>query len=265
MLFRSNGNTRNYTVKVYKDADVLKTAIIGATDQGAQYLAHRGQVTRLNTLFARELTVKAVSGIDAILNYDTQLMDEPKLGVVVRLTLPVYKPSYHGPGCWAEVWLATDKEERTLLWRGQLSDNAKVLASMMFESDQRYHGQQSYHLETKYSAKHNKAILGLSIMISSDTLEIQRDSDATSLGDVLLKDNVDSVQVFGRNDTESMDFTGANALYFWELFYYTPMLVMQRFLQEERFDLAEQWLKYVFNPAGYSRSGAGAQDRKSVV
>ncbi|ATP49731.1 hypothetical protein CR512_10270 [Pseudomonas putida] len=253
-----NGNTRNYTLKVYKDADVLKTAIIGATDQGAQYLAHRGQVTRLNTLFARELTVKAVSGIDSILNYDTQLMPEPKLGVVVRLTLPVYKETYHGPERWAEVWLATDKEERTLLWRGQLS-NAKVLASMMFESDQRYVGQQSYHLETKYSAKHNKAISGLSIMISSETLAIQRDSDAASTGQVLLKDNVDSVQVFGRNDTESMDFTGANALYFWELFYYTPMLVMQRFLQEERFDLAEQWLKYVFNPAGYSVSGVGTQ------
>ncbi|SMF32556.1 hypothetical protein SAMN02745962_03115 [Pseudomonas sp. LAIL14HWK12:I11] len=94
-----NGNTRNYTVKVYKDADVLKTAIIGATDQGAQYLAHRGQVTRLNTLFARELTVKAVSGIDSILNYDTQHMPEPKLGVVVRLTLPVYNASYHGEPC----------------------------------------------------------------------------------------------------------------------------------------------------------------------
>lgn len=254
-----NGNTRNYTVKVYKDADVLKTAIIGATDQGAQYLAHRGQVTRLNTLFARELTVKAVSGIDSILNYDTQHMPEPKLGVVVRLTLPVYNASYHGEERWAEVWLATDKEQRTLLWRGQLSDNTKVLASMMFESDQSYVGQQSYHLETKYRGIHNKAASGLSIMISSDTLAIQRDSDTASVGQVLLKDNVDSVQVFGRNDTDSMDFTGANALYFWELFYYTPMLVMQRFLQEERFDLAEQWLKYVFNPAGYSVSGVGTQ------
>ncbi|ATP44483.1 hypothetical protein CR511_10650 [Pseudomonas putida] len=256
-----NGNTRNYTVKVYKDADVLKTAIIGATDQGAQYLAHRGQVTRLNTLFARELTVKAVSGIDSILNYDTQHIPEPELGVVVRLTLPVYKASYHGAADRkAKVWLATGPQTRTLLWEGELSDNAKVLADMMFEPGLSYGTQQFYHLETQYSARHNTAGSGHSIMINSTTLAIQRDSDtAPANGSKLSKDNVDSVQAFGKNASDRMDFTGANALYFWELFYYTPMLVMQRFLQEERFDLAEQWLKYVFNPAGYSRSGAGAQ------
>lgn len=53
------------------------------------------------------------------------------------------------------------------------------------------------------------------------------------------------------NAVQLMDFAGANAIYFWELFYYTPMLIMQRFLQEERFELAEHWLQYVFNPGGY--------------
>ncbi|HEG0621295.1 TPA: hypothetical protein SB604_002736 [Yersinia enterocolitica] len=47
---------------------------------------------------------------------------------------------------------------------------------------------------------------------------------------------------------QSVDFSGANGLYFWELFYYTPMLVMQRLLQEQSFDLATHWLSYVFNP-----------------
>lgn len=53
----------------------------------------------------------------------------------------------------------------------------------------------------------------------------------------------------GTGNDQPMDFAGANALYFWELFYYTPMLVMQRLLQEQNFDLATQWLSYVFNPA----------------
>lgn len=48
-----------------------------------------------------------------------------------------------------------------------------------------------------------------------------------------------------------MDFSGANALYFWELFYYTPMLVAQRLLQEQQFAQAARWLSFVFNPAGY--------------
>ncbi|WIF62926.1 neuraminidase-like domain-containing protein [Enterobacter cloacae] len=57
--------------------------------------------------------------------------------------------------------------------------------------------------------------------------------------------------MLGNGEFVPMDFAGANSIYFWELFYYTPMMVVQRYLQEERYDLAEQWLQYVFNPAGY--------------
>ncbi|ERT13745.1 neuraminidase-like domain-containing protein [Photorhabdus temperata] len=48
---------------------------------------------------------------------------------------------------------------------------------------------------------------------------------------------------------QEMDFAGANALYFWELFYYTPMLVAQRLMQEQNFDQAARWLSYIFNPS----------------
>ncbi|WP_445374052.1 neuraminidase-like domain-containing protein [Photorhabdus tasmaniensis] len=53
------------------------------------------------------------------------------------------------------------------------------------------------------------------------------------------------------NAMEPMDFSGANSLYFWELFYYTPMLIAQRLLHEQNFDEATRWLKYVWNPSGY--------------
>nr|WP_241391716.1 neuraminidase-like domain-containing protein [Yersinia frederiksenii]ULG19843.1 SepA [Yersinia frederiksenii] len=52
-----------------------------------------------------------------------------------------------------------------------------------------------------------------------------------------------------------MDFSGANALYFWELFYYTPMMVFQRLLQEQNFPEATRWLQYVWNPAGHVVNG----------
>ena len=51
-----------------------------------------------------------------------------------------------------------------------------------------------------------------------------------------------------------MDFSGANALYFWELFYYTPMMVATRLLQEQNFTEANRWLSYIWQPAA---SGAG--------
>jgi len=255
-----DGKTRNYTVKVYKDADVLKTAIIGTTGQGAQYLAHRGQMTRLNTLFARELTVRAVTGISSILSYDTQQIPEPELGVMARLTLPVYKAASHGNERWAKVWLATSANARTLLWSGELRDNATVLADVQIEPGRLYAG--NYHLETQYRSTHNTAASGRSIIIDSRTLAVLRDADvkdSTVGGSKLSKENVVSVQAYGRNASNRMDFTGANALYFWELFYYTPMMVMQRFLQEERFDLAEQWLKHVFDPAGSAQAGSSTQ------
>lgn len=139
------GKSCTWNLRVYKANSTLQVDVIGSevTDGArAQYLAHGKNKarTRLNTLFARQLTEKAVNGIDAILNYDTQMLPEPPL---------------------------------------KAGD-----------------------------------------------------------GDLM------------------MDFSGANAIYFWELFYYTPMMVMQRFLQEERYDLAEKWLKYIFSPTGYIVQGA---------
>ncbi|MFJ3073785.1 neuraminidase-like domain-containing protein [Pseudomonas sp. NPDC087029] len=254
-----NGNTRFYTLKVYKDGDVFKTAIIGTTGQGAQYLAHRGYMSRLNTLFARELTVRAVTGIDTILSHDTQQIAEPDLGVLVRLTLPPHKAAAHGAARWARVLLVTAANTRTELWLGELRNNAVVQADVLIESAGVYGTEQAYHLEIQYSAKHYQARENESIVIHSQTLQVLRDSDvrAPSVeGNRLSKDAVLSVQAFGHNTSNRMDFTGANALYFWELFYYTPMLVMQRFLQEERFDLAEQWLKHVYDPAGSTQAGS---------
>ncbi|MFJ4349002.1 neuraminidase-like domain-containing protein [Pseudomonas sp. NPDC089401] len=255
-----NGASRNYTLKVYKDADTLRTAIIGTTDSGAQYLAHRSQITRLNTLFARELTVKAVSGISEILKYDTQQMPEPSLGVLVRLTLPIYNAAHHGNGKEFKVHLGrTAGGSRTLLCEGTLSDSDKTIADMMFEPGWIFSPEESYHLEIEYRSGLNLESSGRSVMIDRKTLAIVRDSQVGPGGRPLPLHIVDSVQAFGKNATSQMDFSGANALYFWELFYYTPMMVMQRFLQEERFEQAEQWLAYVFNPSGYAAADAGVR------
>ncbi|WP_368888165.1 neuraminidase-like domain-containing protein [Proteus columbae] len=53
------------------------------------------------------------------------------------------------------------------------------------------------------------------------------------------------------NTDETMDFNGANALYFWELFYYTPMMVADVMLEGQNYDEAGRWLRYVFSPNGY--------------
>lgn len=247
------GHVRHYSITVYREADTLKTAVIQSHDSGAQFLARKGWVTRLNTLFARQLTERAISGIDTILSYDTQQIPEPGIGVGVRLTLPVYDKEYHGTDKSAQIWLCTDQTQRTLLWSGELSETQTVVAQLSFAPDAVHANEMAYHLETRYQGRHHTAEEGLSVVIQPATHEVTRSSDDGA--NKLDKRNIDSVLVLGRNATSLMDFQGANALYFWELFYYSPMMVMQRFLQEERFDLAEQWLKYVFNPAGYTVRG----------
>lgn len=52
-----------------------------------------------------------------------------------------------------------------------------------------------------------------------------------------------------------MDFNGANAIYFWEMFYYVPMMITDILLQHQSYNEAERWLQYIFNPAGYIENG----------
>ncbi len=249
------GNTRDYVLRVYKVADTLRTAVIGSTKAGAQYLARNGWVTRLNTLFARQLTERAASGLDTILSYESQHLAEPAIGISVNLTLPVYDPSYHGNDRNAEVWLATSPTNCSMLWRGRLGEQEKTAVAVTFAASASYLATGHYYLETAYQKVHHQGPTR-SIIIDGQTLKVLLSADVAPGSQAKLdKKNVDAVVVREREGTRPMDFSGANALYFWELFYYTPMMVMQRFLQEERFELAEQWLRYVFNPAGYAVGG----------
>lgn len=47
----------------------------------------------------------------------------------------------------------------------------------------------------------------------------------------------------------TMDFDGANGLYFWELFLHLPFLISHRLNLEQQFDEAESWLGFIFDPA----------------
>ncbi|MBS9434144.1 neuraminidase-like domain-containing protein [Photorhabdus hainanensis] len=85
----------------------------------------------------------------------------------------------------------------------------------------------------------SRANAGIDTILSMETQNIQEPKLAESSSDAM----------------EPMDFNGANSLYFWELFYYTPMLIAQRLLHEQNFDEANRWLKYVWNPSGHIANG----------
>jgi hypothetical protein len=54
-----------------------------------------------------------------------------------------------------------------------------------------------------------------------------------------------------------LDLSGANSLYFWELFFHTPFLVAWRLNSEQRYKEASQWLHYIFNPLEDIEASAG--------
>ena len=45
-----------------------------------------------------------------------------------------------------------------------------------------------------------------------------------------------------------LDFSGANGLYFWEIFFHAPHLIATRLQQEFDYTSAQQWLELLFNP-----------------
>lgn len=47
---------------------------------------------------------------------------------------------------------------------------------------------------------------------------------------------------------ELIDLDGANGIYFWELFFHMPFMVSWRFNVEQRYEDANRWVKYLFNP-----------------
>lgn len=254
------GKYRDYLIRVSKADDILTTAVIGFTAKGAQYLERKGWVTRLNTLFARQLTERAVSGLDQILSYTTQNLPEPGIGVTARLTLPTYIQNSHGTHRSVEIVLAHSKTQHTVLWKGALSDDADTVVDVTFASGATFEKTKRYYLQIRYQKYKHNAEKDSIIIDSADLKVLQSSAIALPNSKKLSPNNVKAVEVMPREATVPMDFTGANALYFWELFYYAPMMVMQRFLQEERYDHAEQWLRYIFNPLGYG-DGAGHASR----
>jgi hypothetical protein len=63
---------------------------------------------------------------------------------------------------------------------------------------------------------------------------------------------------------ETMDFKGANGLYFWELFFHLPFMIAHRFHTEQRFADSDEWLNFIFNPAYLQQEGDQRPDYWNV-
>nr|WP_241390863.1 neuraminidase-like domain-containing protein [Serratia proteamaculans]ULG16701.1 SppA [Serratia proteamaculans]ULG16846.1 SppA [Serratia proteamaculans] len=226
------------------------------TSTGSQYIQLPPYRTRLNTLFARNLIERATAGIDAVLTMNTQNLPEPQLGdgSYIRVLFSPYNKDLHGNG-WYKLYIngaisdgVNGEKNRYLCASGSLFTTSETQVNIFLP-----------YFENETGA--GTGIISLSVEYSDELITQMQVFHYDKLTKQYIAESENDGKTRGLNTTvlttrtEPMDFTGANALYFWELFYYTPMMVFQRLLQEQNFPEALRWLQYIWNPAGYIVNG----------
>ncbi|APX09934.1 hypothetical protein BWP24_27380 (plasmid) [Vibrio campbellii] len=220
-------------------------------DNQASYLENNTHPkrTRLNTLFAHELVMRAQSGLDNVLSWDTQQLPEPKLGdgTYVKLVFEPYDPQIHGNSKEFTIYNTDvfNGGDAFPVASGTLSKDQKTEVQFFLSRHPDSYGDKDHlYVKAQYQSGWTGRIL----------FDRTEDTDDLAPKGWYLKnelfEGLDSAQAL-QDKTEPMDFNGANGLYFWELFYYTPMMVAEKLLQSQNFEEAERWLKYVFSPEGY--------------
>ncbi|MBL5950221.1 toxin [Enterobacter asburiae] len=239
------------TKRVTSDNNVLS---LHTDSNGAQFMKKGPFRVRLNTTFARQLTERATAGIDTILTMDSQRLPEPMLGLgfYVRFGIPPYDATTHGTHRNFSLWVTYvgDSTPR-VLYQGRLEDvESSVTLFIPVEQNRANADADAWVYIT--TQKLNKAHWhGPHFVVTKNRDKI---TDVTIHPSSIMT-RFNGIDILLEQKTELMDFSGANALYFWELFYYTPTLVSLRLLQEQNFEEANRWLKYVWNPAGYTERG----------
>ncbi|MEQ1966817.1 neuraminidase-like domain-containing protein [Xenorhabdus nematophila] len=114
-----------------------------------------------------------------------------------------------------------------------------------------------------YRSKHN---VGIPSPVRLNTLFARKLVNAAQSGlDHLFQWNTQLTPEPGIHQPEytptPMDFSGANGLYFWELFYHTPALVADTLQSRGQHAAARRWQQHIFNPSALNQ-GTDSQNNQ---
>lgn len=249
---RSLGKTSN-TLTINK-VNYAPEAILqlSETAAGVQYMQHAAHRIRLNTQLAPALVSRANTGIDAILSMETQQLAEAKLGdgTFVTLTFDKYNKDIHGTSRAFSIEFVKVFEDTDAfpLYSGMLSESGQTVVTLFVPRIEDAFGiVDNLYLAARWQK-------GLSAKLKLERKSVNaHDPEGWTFEDGLFAGLL-SVDGF-KQPTTPLDFNSASALYYWELFYYVPMMCFRRFLQEKKFSEARQWLSYVYDPNGYIVNG----------
>ncbi|NUL39827.1 neuraminidase-like domain-containing protein, partial [Kosakonia sacchari] len=246
------------TITLSQVSNDTRKMLLMRTDTGAQYLQREAYRVRINTLFAHQLVARANLGLDAVLSMETQQLQEPKLGkgLYCDFVIPPYDASVHGNSRAFSFYLmlVVDDWTKFPIYSGTFADTTVTVRVFVPFSDVPFSPgsiAQVFMVYANQPLEHaNEGFRGAHF-IYSDSTDYNSTVVMNPKSDLSM---FESVTILLHNDTEPMDFAGANALYFWEMFFYVPSMVFQRLLHESKFDDATTWMKYIWNPAGYYTS-----------
>ncbi len=242
-----------------KDESETTVISLNKTTDGAQYLQYGFYRVRVNTLFAKQLVARANKGLNAVLSMETQLMEEPKLGdgSYIDVSFERYNRDMHGDGSYMLYLIGWENingsRSRMKFASGTTSsqENTSVRIFVPFNPDKTGGEKDTFYIGVKYShadyTSDYRQMQGFKYDKANKAFTADSNNPGRTPGLSSLVMN-----------SEPMDFNGANALYFWEMFYYVPMMVFRRMLSESKFTEASQWLKYIWNPDGYQVHGQPA-------
>ncbi|ORM61625.1 hypothetical protein HA45_20400 [Pantoea rodasii] len=229
------------------DESSMPVISLKRTNAYAQYLQYGVHRIRVNTLFAKQLVARANTGLNAVLSMDTQQLKEPKLGkgFYVSFVLPPYDVAVHGSSRNFTLNLKHVVDNNTHVVHSGVLTDSEISVRLFVPLDEKpLNSDYCARIFLKTGKMGDDTWKGAHFKYTGNSqtpIEINTSSDTSMFVSVTIL----------ADTSELMDFSGANALYFWEMFYYVPMMVFKRLLSESRFTEATQWIKYVWSPGGY--------------
>jgi hypothetical protein len=231
------------------------------TDAGVQYMQYGVYRIRLNTLLAPQLVSRANVGINAILSMETQQLPEDKLGkgFYVNITLPPYNPSKHGNAREFNLLLKHVVDNNShIIHSGQLAD-IPMPVQLFVPLDEKPLNKDyiaKVYLTTQKITEYSNSVNVHFIYVEANPEKPVYDENTVIIDPIHSRlSGFDSVTVLQGMATSPLDFNSASALYYWELFYYVPMMCFRRLMQESKFEAARAWMNYIWNPNGYIVNG----------
>ncbi len=251
----------NYTDAVLGTAEFVHFDFKADASGNAAFVPNN---IRLNTLFAKELVKSAQSGFERLFQWNTQLTPEPNLGpgTWLALTLPKYDATLHGDSRECTVVLFPRDALDYPLAQSKLADKEKTLHvfipfSSVLVMDQADSQGVVYQIERVYLQTQKTAFKGhndeLIVAFEKQNVVIPAQVMNDAPWGVFSRYSGFASAAIEPGTSNAMDFSDANGLYFWELFYHTPSMVAYALQSRGQPADARRWRQRVFDPAAINR------------